>query len=660
MIFTSLFAFSLSSSLLRFAAEPSQRTHDSGSPLCDAASLFGDDDDEGLSLLQLNARSLQKPAESSKLSAQGGALQSTSAAAHAAWPLVAAPALPIPTGGLAENRSSTTTSPPPVLAAASAAKVNRRNATAALPGRIDSEWPLAGMGLAAIQILVQVSHPLVLGQNSTANLGWSGVHALLVNRSQGGMLAVALASLVFALALCFLLPAFQRCARPHGLTLRSYSLQKPETPSQGDFSSHQWHSSVVMAFSIVTIAGLSANLIVVLAPANVVVGGNALSGIDLFTGAYGVGALLGLCFFASLPAEKLWTAYRWQAAFMMLGNLGIFLVQAFPSPLVSCSARLLVGLAGGGMYSAMHAFCRFARDAALSSCFILAQIYVGLGILAGPAIAALSIRFGHVGAWITTSASLTSGVMAIWGALQLLALCVAPLPALPAMQHPPAGDIATPRRAFAASFDANGSKFVRPSSPRSAQFALVLTVVCCAVLSMAQRIFVENGMIFLLKDRYDWSDESTQMSLAITCVAMVAAQAFTALCSYFSMDQVSDARLMWYMELLQMVSMVFLMVASYAAASPLPLLVCGSVLYCANTVWAGASMGFCLKRHVSGSKAASLEKLLAAHHLALLLGIPCGGVASVVIFRHHASVLTFALLMLVSCVLQSVTRVLSS
>lgn len=69
MIFTSLFAFSLSSSLLRFAAEPSQRTHDSGSPLCDAASLFGDDDDEGLSLLQLNARSLQKPAESSKLSA---------------------------------------------------------------------------------------------------------------------------------------------------------------------------------------------------------------------------------------------------------------------------------------------------------------------------------------------------------------------------------------------------------------------------------------------------------------------------------------------------------------------------------------------------------------------------------------------------------------
>lgn len=316
------------------------------------------------------------------------------------------------------------------------------------------------------------------------------------------------------------------------------------------------------------------------------------------------------------------------------------------------------------MYTAMQAFAHSAQGSGLSTCLMLAQFFIAVGILLGPSLACLAVRFGYLLPGHLSVECIVCGTMALWGAVQFFALYLVQ-PASPDQEAPKvvAQNSATTESAFATGFAHQArpilsrGRYVRTSRLRCEHLALLSMTMSCAVLRAGQQLLVENGAIALLEEHYSWCIESSGYFMFMLGWA---SGATLLMVSFNVAGSVSDAKLMWYTELVQIFSAALLLFSTLYTSTVGPVLLFGSVVYCTSTVWGGASMAFCLKRQVTGSKVASLQTLLVANQIAMLLGTACGSVISSVMLAHHINVRTFALLMLVPCILQTVTRVLSS
>lgn len=444
----------------------------------------------------------------------------------------------------------------------------------------------------------------------------------------------------------------------------------PELLFQGGaVVANAWPPMRVMFFASAAIIGISANITIV-QTSTLLIGAGASTGIaavgsGLWTGGYCMSVLAGVFFFARFPVEKQRTAFQWQALFMLVGNSCFVLIGLVHNAALLYAGRLLVGFTAGSMYTAMQAYAHSAQGSSLSACMMLAQFFVAVGVLLGPSLAYIAVRFGDLLPRHVPVESIVCGTMALGGAVQFFALHLVQLSS--PEKEVVTQNAATPKSGFARGFAPahhvkaapilGCARYVRTSRLRCEHFALLSMMMSCGVIRAGQRLLLENGAIALLEQHYGWCIETSGYFVFMVGAASAASLLMV---SFLVAGSVSDAKLMWYAEFVQIFSVGLLLFSTLYISTVGPLLLLGSVVYCTSAVWGGASMAFCLKRQVTGSKVASLQTLLMANQIAMLLGTTGGSVISSVMLAHSISVRTFALLMLAPCILQTVTRVLSS
>ena len=423
---------------------------------------------------------------------------------------------------------------------------------------------------------------------------------------------------------------------------------------------------VLMVFTGLVCMGVMINVTVVIPTASLV--GSSLLDAALVISSYSLGACAGLGLFYTVCRSSVRTAYLLHSVFMCIGNLSFFLAAgALGSPnfLGILASRAVIGLEGAVMFNASVALVEFSSAQNRVRYLALYQFFVGLGLVLGPALAAVCLLAGQA-AGLSAAHAVVNVVLAVWAIGLTVAIAIF-LPdndtlAKMAREEPGADESSWLLAGGATATDGEGKEVdetpVEPGVSSDAPTALYVHMCAGNAIRISLRIMWEAGSAVILVRQFGFSYVSAALMLAAYGAAQTAAQVI-----YAYSNPRSHLALAW-LEVLQLIGILLMFVFGLGAASLFPMFVffafvtASSFIYCANCLSSAPFNAVLLK---SGEDCgADREMMLLVAQLGIFLGFVIGPLAILcAMMLHGASVDTLAAVLLAGWVVQVLVTALA-
>ena len=428
---------------------------------------------------------------------------------------------------------------------------------------------------------------------------------------------------------------------------------------------------VLMLFTGLVCMGVMVNVTVVIPTASLV--GSSLLDAALVISSYSFGACAGLGLFFAVGRSSVRTAYLLHSVFMCIGNAGFFLAAGAlgsPSFLGILGSRAVIGLEGAVMFNASVALVEFSSAKLRVRYLALYQFFVGLGLVLGPALAAICLLAGQAFG-LSAAHAVVNLVLAVWA----VGLAVAIIIFLPdnntlakMSRELPEEDestwLLTPKAVSpdAARSNAAGTIATAEDADTSdTDTPTMLYVKMCLgnAIRISLRILWEAGSAVILVRQFGFSFVAAAFILAAYGAAQTVAQVIYAYCSPPSL-----VALAW-LEVLQLAS-ILLMLASGLWGAHMPaglvlvlFVLASTCIYCANCLSSAPFNAVLLKS--ADDTGADREVLLLVAQLGIFLGFLLGPLSILcAMMLHGAAVDTMAAVLLAGWVLQALITALGN
>ena len=413
--------------------------------------------------------------------------------------------------------------------------------------------------------------------------------------------------------------------------------------------------TVLMVFTGLVCMGVMINVTVVIPTASLV--GSSLLDAALVISSYSLGACVGLGLFYTVGRSSVRTAYLLHSVFMCIGNLSFFLAAgALGSPnfLGVLASRAVIGLEGAVMFNASVALVEFSSAKNRVRYLALYQFFVGLGLVLGPALAAVCLLAGQA-AGLSAAHALVNLVLAVWAIGLSIAIAIF-LPdndtlAKMSREEPDADESSWLLVGADKERKEIDETTVEHGVSSDAPTTLYLQMCAGNAIRISLRILWEAGSAVILVRQFGFSYVAAALMLAAYGAAQTAAQVI-----YAYSNPRSQLALAW-LEVLQLMGILLMFVFGLGAASLSRMLVffafvtASSFIYCANCLSSAPFNAVLLK---SGEDSgADREMMLLVAQLGIFLGFVIGPLAILcAMMLHGASVDTLAAVLLAGWVVQ--------
>ena len=375
-----------------------------------------------------------------------------------------------------------------------------------------------------------------------------------------------------------------------------------------------------------------------------------------------VGALVGLGLFYAVGQSSIRTAYLLHCVFMVIGNIGFFLAAGTITGeehfLGLLGSRAVIGLEGAVMYNASVALVQYSSPRTRLRYLAIYQFFVGLGLVLGPAFAAISLlAAGALG--LHAAHAFVNLLIAVWG-LGLGIALVLFLPdndELELLSHSPVDEdswllTGSSKDQTQSASSLSTEEEEEHTTDTDGATALMAKMLAGNMIRITIRILWEAGSVLVLNRQFGFSLVNAALMLAAFGAAQTAAQLL-----YASASPPSVHALIW-LEMVQLVS-ILIMFAFGLLAANMPdwlvvtvFLMTSATTYCANCLSSAPFNDILLKS--ADAQSVDREGMLLVSQVGIFLGFIVGplSILSAMMF-NSAAVDTLAAVLLGAWVVQS-------